>query len=149
MNDAMFELTRFQLLSAALTPGPAERIDDAYVYAWDIGVYPLFHEWARLHQPFSEQFAVAEAPFRDLMTFLDDRWSKSETQSFYELERHYDTRGAGIWDRSALIHALRYTRLAGRFDAGFFAALCRPGDHPVEASVILESYERANELGFS
>ena len=146
MSAALFEIARFQLVVAALTPGPSERLEDAYVYAWDVGVFPLFDDWGRLHLPFAEHFLVDEPMMRELMTFLDQRWSEGHVPSFYELETHYDVRGNSKWDRSGLIHALRYAFLSGRFDEGFYATLRKRGDHPAEAAGIADPFDRSSEL---
>lgn len=44
----------------AVNPEMGGRIDDAYVYAWDSDLYPIFHEGAPWHQPFEEDFRVTK-----------------------------------------------------------------------------------------
>lgn len=50
----LFQLTRFNLLTAAMAAGAVgASLTDAYVYAWDVGVYPLFDNGAHAHEPFA------------------------------------------------------------------------------------------------
>lgn len=146
MSAALFEVARFQVIAAALTPGPAERLEDAYVYAWNVGLFPLFDDWARLHASFEEHFSIGKEMMRELMKFLDQSWSDGRVPSFYELETHYDVRGGGPWARAGLIHAVRYAFLSGRFDSAFYETIKRRGDHPVEANGIADPFDRSSEL---
>ena len=143
----MFQSVRFNVLCAALTEGPSKGLSDAYIYAWQSSVYPLFHEGARLHAPFSDQFAVPSEKVDELSKFLDDRWLKKETPSFYQVESYYDVRmGYGFWDRMKLIHVCRYMFLDGAFDEEFWAALLRGSDHPTEAKSITRKFERPRDI---
>lgn len=146
MTDALFQLVRFQLAAAALTPGPDQQVDDAYVYAWDAGVFPLFHEWARLHQPFAECFTIGHDMMRELMTFLDDRWGKGIAPDFHEIEASFSEREPKIWDRSRLIKALRYTFLSDRFDKTLFDALRGFEQKPFDASGITRKFDRMTDI---
>lgn len=147
MSDALFELARFQLKAAALSPGTAERMDDAYVFAWDAGIYPIFHQGERLHEVFAAHFEVTDGQMRDLMTMLDEAWMGKTPMTFDELERQAGSReDDGNWTRSNLVSAVRYAFLSRRFDAELYQALLRPGGHPLEASSLNEPYDREFDL---
>lgn len=145
-ENMLFELTRFQIRGAALTPGQAERIDDAYVLAWELGIYPLFHEHIRLHRPFERQFDVPRERLLSLMQRLDELWLDDRVPDFYELESLAKDGGPFEWTRDGLISALRYAFLSGRFDARLYAAIRTPGRHPIEANSIDAPFDRASEL---
>jgi hypothetical protein len=143
-----FVAMKFNILSAALVPATARRIEDAYAYAWDREIYPWFHEGAPWHTPFAHEFRVSEPMMRALMTWLDELWLKrAPTPTFYELEDRFGGRYRdGEWDRSGLIGACRYAFLSKRFDAALFDRLVAPGEHPVEAAGINEPYERNADI---
>ncbi len=146
MSDGLFELARFNVVCAALTPGPAERLDDAYVYAWSRGIFPLFHEGWDLHKPFAARFGIDAAHVTDLMGFLDVGWSTGAPPTLGDLERRYDARAGGVWSRDRLLDALRYAFLAGRFDEPFFDAICHPGGRSREVGAVFLRLDRPNEL---
>ena len=141
-DEQLFELARFNLLAAAKTPGPADALSNGYVYAWDSGVYPLFHEGAHLHRPFSAQFRVPKEMVDELAKYLDDRWLEKEVPSFYKLEDYYDVRGGSRthWDRMKLIVTCRYMFLSDMFDLSFWATLLKGSDHPSEAKSITRKF---------
>jgi hypothetical protein len=120
-------------------------IQNAYAYAWHVGVYPLFNEAAGLHQPFAEQFDVPPNRVEELAKLLDGRWLDKSVPSFYQLESHYDVRGGhGFWDRIKLMHACRYMFLNDMFDGTFWGALLARSDHPVEAQSITRKFDHSD-----
>ncbi|MBV8971809.1 MAG: hypothetical protein JO290_05910 [Sphingomonadaceae bacterium] len=139
---------KFDILTAAATEGTSRLIDDGYVYAWERNLYPWFHSGAPWHQPFKNDFAVTEEMMSEAITFLDDRWiGNSAIPSFYELERLFDARSnASRWDRSKLISVCRYAFLCERFDARLFDRLLAKGEHPIEASLIVEQFNRDDAI---
>jgi len=147
IGAALYALARFQLRTAAFTAGASEHIEDAYAFAWENQVYPLFHDGAQLHEPYAEYFLVKREPFRQLMLELDQAWLEDRVPSFYELEDQQDVRsGSSDWSRGALIAALRYAYLSHRFDARFYDAVRSPGRHPIEASAIDDDFDRNAEI---
>ncbi len=146
-STALFELARFNVLTAAVTPGACEHLDNAYVYAWDDRVYPVFHD-SKFTEAFEGGFDIPRNELEALFKYLDDKWLEKDTPSFYKLEDEFDVRmGTGFWNRSRLMHALRYARLSDRFDEAFFAAILAPTDHPIEASLIADDYARLDAVG--
>jgi hypothetical protein len=146
-HTQLFHVTRFTVLCAAMTPGPKERISDAYAYAWQAGVYPEFNDTVRLHRPFAEQFDVPRDMVKELAKFLDDRWLKKEVPSFYELEDYYDVRsGRGFWDRLKLVHTCRYMFLNHMFNEECWDSLMVRGHHPTEATSIITKFDRARDI---
>jgi len=137
-----FALARFQVLSAALTPGPAERISSAYVYAWQMGVYPIF-EGDGLHEAFKADFQVGEAAMSAFVQQLDRAWLSETLPTFYEIERSSGTDYGNLSSRAELIFAFRYCYLSDRFDSGFYAAILVPGEHPIEADLITKDFDRS------
>lgn len=145
---ALFEATRFQVLCAALLPGAGDRLNDAYVYAWETGVYPLYHD-DRLAAPFAAHFRVSREKVESLMKYLDREWLNKNTYTFYELEDHFGVRYSDAeWDRYGLISALRYAHLSGNFDAAFWNTLLEAMKHPSEASVICYPFNRERDVYF-
>ena len=140
-----FQIARFNVLCAAKAPGTAEMVPEAYAYAWQVGVFPLFNEGARLHLPFADQFDIPRDMVDELTKFFDDRWQEKAVPSFYKLEDYYDVRGGrGFWDRSKLIHTCRYIFLSDSFDDEFWGSLLKGSDHPTEAKSIIRKSARGD-----
>ena len=149
MTSALFQLARFQVRAAALTAGPAALLDDAYVFAWDVGIFPIFHDDG-LHLSFREGFAASSDMMNGLMSRLDEHWLAQSPPTFNALEREMAARDAADpWPRDMLIHAVRYAFLMNRFDDRLYTGLLKPGDHPTEAGEIMSSYDRELEIRLS
>lgn len=142
MTTPSMALARFQVLSAAVTPGPAERLDDAYVFAWQAGIYPIFHSDG-LHTAFEAEFEVREGVLSALLQKLDDTWLSGSVPNFYKIEQDYGGRHGAPLSRESLIDALRYAYLSNRFGPDFFAAVLAPGSYPIEASSITTAFDRS------
>jgi hypothetical protein len=139
---ALYQLSRFGVLSAALTPGPAERLDDALVFAWDEGVFPLFHE-SPLAAAVESEFDIGRENLRGFMKAIDERWQERERPNFYTVEQDYNWREGDFWTRRRMIAAFRYARLSRRFDNGLYEGLVAPGEHPIEATEIMDPFDRS------
>ncbi|MEI6848349.1 MAG: hypothetical protein WCK32_10100 [Chlorobiaceae bacterium] len=128
---------RFNILSTAINGGENWPLPSAYVYAWESGVYPLFHEHANWHLPFEDQFRISKADVEELSKYIDECWLKKKVVTFYELEQKYDVQGiygsSSNWERSTLIYACRYMYLADLFDKPFWNSLLQNGECPSEA----------------
>lgn len=152
MTSKEYTLMKFNILSMALHPEMGRRIDDAYVYAWDNDVYPIFHEGAQWHQAFEDNFAVTKEMMEELSKRLDDAWDGGQgiAPTFYQLEDIYSARhGGGDWDRSALIRAMRYMALCrGRFDQKFFRDVTRDSGAPAEANYFAAPMDRESDIYF-
>lgn len=139
----LYQLARFNVLCAARTPGLQDSIDEAYVYAWQVGVYPFFNDNTALHVPFADQFSVSSDMVDELSGFLEDRADAEDVPTFYELEDHYQVRRSrSPWGRMELIHACRYMFLKQMWDEAFWKALLKGSDHPSEAKAIVREFKR-------
>jgi hypothetical protein len=149
MGDKLFEIMRFNILTAALNPATRRLLGDAYVYAWDRKVYPVDHRNER-DKPFAASFDVTEEMMDELGKFLEERWRGKNVPTFYQLEDYYHIREPGTagspWDRISLMHACRYLKLAEWFDSEFWSRLLAPTEHPSEASSIAQPYDRKKDL---
>lgn len=152
MSSKEYALMKFNIFSLALHPELGDRLDDAYVYAWDADVYPIFHEAAPWHQAFEEDFQVSKEMMSELAKRLDKAWDGGQgiAPTFYELEGIYDARHGDMeWDRSALIGAMRYMALSkGRFDSRFFEQVTRDAGAPSEANHFADPFDRQRDIYF-
>lgn len=147
--EALFELARFNVLTASITPGPDQRLADAFVFAWDRKLFPVFDE-SDLANAFEDGFDISKEKIDSLIEYLGDRWSAGSVPTFYELEDHYNSRGPNAeWRRSELISVLRYAKLSEQFDTAFFQTLLTEMKHPTEATSITASYDRPNCVYFA
>ena len=148
IDEALFQLMRLNIMKS-------ENFPSAYLYAWESSVYPLLHQSADWHHPFAEQFEVSEAQMSELQKLLFDAKESGAPKSFYEIEDHFDLRGAtdgygpskNGWDRSKLVCACRYLFLCEGLGLGIFQAMLENGRHPAEASLVMQSL-RDDELHF-
>ncbi|BCZ43662.1 TPA: hypothetical protein K8N54_004046 [Serratia marcescens] len=132
-----------------------DEFDDAYLYAWESGVYPLMSDTdgsvpRKPHEPYAEFFTSSKAKVEFLLKRLDDAWRKKEGLTFYGLEdelgvRSYSSKG---WDRSDLIHICRYLYLDGCYDKEFWDTLVENGKCPAEALSLNSEYDREIEIYF-
>lgn len=147
-TKAEFEIIRFQILQAGLTAGTSARLNDAYLYAWDSGVYPMFHD-DRLAKEFDTHFRVNREKIEALITFLDKEWLNGKLYNFYELEDYFNVRyGSSDWERYTLIYALKYAYLYGAFDEKFWEKMVEPMKHPSEAGSITSKFIREEDIYF-
>lgn len=147
MKKELFTLTRFQVLTAALTDGPRQRLSDDYVYAWYGLVYPICDQAADWHQPYPDEFKVTKDMIEEFTKLLDDSWSANDVPTFYKLEHIYRARGGSTqWGRSELLRACRYLKLNRSFDDQFWTKLL--ADRPSEAHGIELPFDRDKDLFF-
>ena len=142
IEAALYQQMRLSiLLTTTGGEGNHSPFSEAYLYAWDNDVYPLFDELFDRHKPHQDQFAVSAKQLSELLLFLDEKWVAEESINFYALERHFcraDSAKADDWGRSTLISACRYMRLSRKFDPGFWSNLVAGGTSPSEAHVIVD-----------
>ncbi len=140
---------KFQVLVAATTPGPGERFEDAYVYAWAEDVFPVCHTSAHWHDAFENDFKVTHEMITDLRNQLDDLWvNRQPIPTFYQLEKQFINERTA-WDRSKLLRACRYMKLAGDFDDVVWDAIMTKFEHPTEANAILRPFDRDQDISFT
>jgi len=143
-HNALFQMTRFQILCTAKTKGTEDYLSSAYVYAWAEGVYPLF-ENTDLHKPFADQFRVSAEMVEELSKYLDEQEIQGAVPTFYQLEDYYGVRSSRTpWDRMQLIDACRYMFLRGMWGDEFWKALLKGSDHPSEAKSIVRPYDASD-----
>ncbi|MCJ2074796.1 hypothetical protein MKK68_03905 [Methylobacterium sp. E-016] len=148
-DQKLFMLMRFQVMSFALTEAGKHLISDAYLYAWDDGVFPQMHSGAHWHRGYEDEFDVTPDMLSELSKLLDDKLLKKEKiPSAYDLEDIYDTRGGSTaWDRNKLISALRYLYLSNTFDPDFWSAIMVWA--PSEAGNITGTFDRDRDIYFN
>lgn len=154
-NQAIFQLMRFNILDSLTQESSQRRFPNAYIYAWEVGVFPFLHRTADWHRPFSEQFDVNELEMRELQKLLYDASENDAPKSFYDVEDHFNVRGiassdvsSNRWDRHRLVSACRYMFLSSEdSESDIFDALLENGRCPSEAHCINESW-RDDEVYF-
>lgn len=150
MSAENFEIMRFQVMAFALSNVGKLKISDAYLYAWDNGVYPIDHEAAHFHLPFAADFKISKEMLDGLVDYLGACWDRKVVPTFYELETHYNVRsGNGPWERWSLIRACRYLYLCESFDKEFWQTLLTEFEHPTEAASLARAFNRDAETYFN
>jgi hypothetical protein len=143
MSNALFQMMRFQVLTFALTEAGKKKLDDAYVSAWDDGVYPLLHDnGADWHKPFVDSFRVTKDMIESLVDDLDARWRDKKVPSYYELEAELCHTGSK-WERATLIDACTYLCLHKGFCDDYFRSTLTE-DRPAEASMMAGPFDRGS-----
>ena len=152
LMQAMFNQQRLQIMSLGVHHG---EFTDAYLYAWEQGVYPFFEDTdgsvnQMPHEVYAEFFQKSKDKVDKLSKLLDDLWLKNEVPTFYELEDMVNVRcGSSEWERMDLIKICRYMYLmGGTFDDNFWNTLLTPTQHPSEASSIKRKFNRKEDLYF-
>lgn len=141
LNEVLYSQTRLQVLtSGVIAP---QLMNDAYIYAWDVGLYPYFDDTdysipSLPHELFKEQFLVKQDKVEKVINYLDDKWLINNSPTFYELEDAF----GGKSYRCQLLHICRYAYLNGSFDDTLWDALLTPMQHPTEAKSITRNYCR-------
>jgi len=137
INDSLFQLMRFNILSSGFSDIKNAPFSPAYIYAWESRVYPAFNESADWHKSFPDKFKVTENEVSELGKLLDDKWLAKTPITFYELEDHYGVSGSihstSNWDRVKLLITCRYMYLDNSFDDSFWSSLVENGKCPIEA----------------
>ncbi len=126
-------------------------ITDDYAYAWIAGVYPTFGGGS-CHIPFGDMFEVSDEMISSLLNRLDKPWmAEQPLPTFYDLESELGGRfgqhSPGGWNRGKLYAALRYARIARRFDDRLFAALLNDSGAPSECNGLMDEFCRS-EIGY-
>ncbi|HBC7420215.1 TPA: hypothetical protein KEY88_002908 [Serratia marcescens] len=132
-----------------------DEFSDAYLYAWESGVYPFMSDTdgsvpRRPHELYAEFFTTSKEKVKFLLKRLDDAWIKKECLTFYDLEDELGVRSfsSNGWDRCDLINICRYLYLDGCFDNAFWAALIENGKCPSEALSLTSDFDREADIYF-
>lgn len=148
---ALFVQQRIQIMHIAKHH---DEFTDAYLYAWEAGVYPFLSDTdgsvpKMPHEPYEDFFIVSEEKGEYLLKRLDDAWLAKEKLTFYGLEDELNVRsGSSDWNRSELLHLCRYFYLDRRFDAQFWDTLTTNGECPSEAHSIKNQFDRDQDIYF-
>ncbi|MEI9750308.1 hypothetical protein V5085_05145 [Moellerella wisconsensis] len=148
---ALFTQQRIQVLHLGIHH---DSYPDAYIYAWESGVYPFLSDSDgsipnRPHEPYSDFFQVSKEKGEFLIKRLDDAWLAKERITFYGLEDELNIRyGNSEWSRSDLLHLCKYFYLDGRFDNDFWKTLTTNGECPTEAHNIMYTFDKNSDIYF-
>lgn len=140
-GKSLFNLQRFMILQTKINPQTSNYIPDEYAFAWYVKLYPFFND-SEIHEDLEEFFEITKEQVDFVSKYLDDEWLEGRTYTFYELEDKFRSRyhpENGI-DRVVLLHILKYMKLQGGFDEGFWSKLLEPMKHPSEARSILREF---------
>ncbi len=144
IKDMLFSMQKFQIMSHFTNSAAETKISAPYAYAWEKGVFPILDDVAEWHKPFAKVFPVQEDMMKELIEYLQERFEKGITVTFYELEEHYGIKVAHIlgdrWSRFMLAHACRYLNLHNKFSKEFWAEMVDDGKCPVETKCIIRDY---------
>lgn len=154
-NDVMGALFAQQRMQVMHLGKHYDEFSDAYLHAWESGVYPLMSDSdgsipRRPHELYARYFITPKEKVEFLLKRLDDAWRKQEGLTFYGLEdelggRSFSSQG---WDRCDLINICRYLYLDGCYDKAFWAALVENGKCPCEALSLNSELNRESDIDF-
>ncbi|WP_108700555.1 hypothetical protein [Phytobacter sp. SCO41] len=149
---ALFAQQRIQVMHIAKHH---DEFTDAYLYAWESGVYPLLSDTdgsvpTMPHEAFAELFITDRSKGEFLLKRLDDAWMAKEELTFYKLEDELNVHGgyATEWTRSDLLHLCRYFYLDNRFDDALWKNICKNMECPTEAHFIMDDFNRLEDIYF-
>lgn len=152
LMTALFAQQRVQVMHIAKH---YNEFTDAYLYAWDRGVYPFLSDTdgsvpVMPHESFSEYFITSREKGIFLIKRLDDAWLTKEKLTFYKLEDELNVSSgySTDWTRSDLLHLCRYFYLDGRFDDSLWRNICKNMECPTEAHFITNSFDRKTDVFF-
>lgn len=138
LMKAIFAQTRCQILLAS----ESELFTDAYLYAWEAGVFPIFdsHDSSMPplpHQPLDEQFLITSEAVIEIVDYIDNIDATQSQLDFYDMEAHF----GGRTERSKLIHVCRYCWLDDRYKQ-LIQGMLAGTHHPTEAMSIIRPFTR-------
>ncbi len=152
IKEALFIQQRIQILHLGKN---FNEFSDAYVFAWESGVYPLFEDGDgslrnKPHEIYEEFFTVRRSSVQKIMNRLGDAMGNKEQLTFYALESELgiSSVSSGEIDRSDLIDICRYFYLNRRFNKELWSSLLEAGQHPGEAGYITGDLNRESDLCF-
>lgn len=148
--QALFNQQRIQIMHIGKHH---DEFTDAYLYAWESGVYPALNDTdgsipQKPHEPFADFFITSKDKTLFLAKRLDDAWLNKEGLTFYALEDELGVRYKPDWERSDLVNICRYFYLAKLFDDEFWKTLVTNGQCPSEAHSIMSVFERTEDIYF-
>lgn len=130
---ALYELKRQSFLIGYLQN--PKQFSDALAFAYRHRISPIFHEniarEAYNVDPFAEIYYVKSELISEVLKYVDERSLAGDLGEieFYKLEDRF---GGYKANRMALVYALEYARIDGRFDESVWKAI--ESNAPVEAN---------------
>lgn len=148
--QALFNQQRIQIMHIGKHH---DEFSDAYLYAWESGVYPALSDTdgsvpQKPHEPYAEFFTTPKEKTSFLMKRLDDAWLNEEPLTFYALEDELGVRYKPEWERGDLLRICRYLYLDNCFDHQFWEKLVTNGECPTEAHGIMSVFDRTDDIYF-
>lgn len=147
-NDVMGALFAQQRIQILHIGKHHDEFSDAYLHAWESGVYPLMSDTdgsvpRKPHEFYAQYFTASKEKVEFLLKRLDDAWRKNEGLTFYDLEDELGVRGYSSkgWNRGDLIDICRYLYLDGCYDNEFWSALVENGKCPSEALSLTSKFQ--------
>jgi len=145
IGKVLFNMQKLEIIKTKLNPQTKDFLSDAYVYAWSVGVYPLFDDYD-YSVDLEEFFPITKSKVSDVISYLNSEWLEKKYYTFYQIEDHFDVLGSGKYSREDLIYILRYTYLHNKFDKTFWDTLVCRGNNPCEAETIVNSFDQSDLL---
>ena len=124
-RPALFQQMRHNILQTASVNLKKSPFDEAYLFAWLSGVYPIYSQHLNMYEPYEDFFSVNYQCIKELNEFLECLWLNQEYISFWQLEDVFDAHLLELWDRDRLINACRYLYLNDCFDNLFWWEMLR------------------------
>ncbi|EOX8433761.1 MULTISPECIES: hypothetical protein [Enterobacteriaceae] len=148
--QALFNQQRLQIMHIGKHHN---EFTDAYLFAWESGVYPAMSDTdgsvpQKPHEPFADFFITPKEKTLFLAKRLDDAWLNKEGLTFYALEDELQVRYKPGWDRGDLLNICRYLYLDNCFDHDFWKTLVKNGECPSEAHSIMSVFKRTEDIYF-
>ena len=149
---AMFTQQRIQIMHLGKYH---KEYTDAYIFAWESGVYPFLHDLGGEHQYlphelYGDYFEVTAQKGASIYERLNRAWADEEdTLTYSRLES--DLMGIGSacdWRPDELMNVCRYLFLAGCFDDVFWKALCKPTADSSWVEFVQDAYSREHDTAF-
>lgn len=126
-----------QTASAGIKRSP---FNNAYLFSWSAGVYPMLDTTLDMHKPYDQFFTVTGEQIHELASFLEQIWLKGETVTFWTLEELFEAHFILEWDRQKLIDGCRYLRLGNLCDDSFWQAMIQKATPDSEQQFITRPF---------
>ncbi|MET3702894.1 hypothetical protein [Citrobacter sp. UYEF32] len=149
---AMFTQQRIQIMHLGKHH---EEYTDAYIFAWESGVYPFLHDLGGEHQYlphelYGDFFEVSAQKGASIYERLNRAWADEEDNLTYS-RLESDLMGIGSsreWRPDEVMNVCRYLFLTGCFDEVFWKALCKPTADSSWVEFVRDVYSREHDTAF-
>jgi|GEM_PF-2730942 len=143
---AIYETKREQLMLGWLDADKRKYMNDAYVYAHNVRMYPFFQHDATRSDPFETIYDIKKELVKEVIEFIDKVWladKESEDLQFYNLETKFSSK----LDRHTLMCIIRYCYISDRFCDNFYSTAM--SNAPVEVHNNLNNPLEESNLWFT